>query len=145
MSFCVKKKSHAVIGGIFLMGVFIGIDQIVKWFVLQSQVIDSLCNYGIAFGIILPQVVFIVLWSAIMICILYFWAQKISDKCFVQLPYILILSGGISNTIDRFFYGCVVDYIPFLHISSFNIADAFITSGAILILWRNFFEKEKSK
>lgn len=137
-----EKKSHAIIGGIFLMGVLIVIDQVVKWFVLRSQEIESLCNYGIAMGIILPQVAFVILWGAIMMCVIYFWIQRISEKFFVQLPYILILSGGVSNIIDRFYYGCVVDYIPFLSISSFNIADAFITMGAVIILWQNFFEKK---
>ncbi len=120
------------------MGILIAIDQIVKWFVLQSQEIESICNYGIAMGIILPQIIFVILWGAIMMCVIYFWLQKISEKFFIQLPYILILSGGVSNIIDRFYYGCVVDYIPFLNISSFNIADAFITVGAVLILWQNF-------
>ncbi len=143
MFFKIQKKSHTILGGIFLMGILIAIDQIVKWFVLQSQEIESMCNYGIAMGIILPQIIFVILWGVIMMCVIYFWLQKISEKFFIQLPYILILSGGVSNIIDRFYYGCVVDYIPFLNISSFNIADAFITIGAVLILGHNFFEKEK--
>lgn len=143
LSFCVTKKSHAVLCGIFFMGILIAIDQYVKWFVLQSQSIESSCNYGIAMGVILPQFVFVLLWSVIMMCVVYFWIQKLSGKFLVQLPYILILSGGLSNTIDRFYYGCVVDYIPFLNISSFNIADAFITVGAALILWQSFGSDKK--
>ncbi len=124
--------------GIFSIIGLIVIDQVIKFFILQSQAIESLCNYGIAMGIILPQIIFVGLWILIMLCVIYFWVQKTSDKFINQLPYILILSGGISNTIDRFYYGCVVDYIPFLNISSFNIADAYITIGAGLILWQSF-------
>ena len=146
MSFCsvnyFKKKSHIIFSGIFLIGILIAIDQFVKWFVLQSQTIETLCNYGIAMGISLPQIVFVLLWGIIMISVIYFWMQRLSEKFFIQLPYILILAGGVSNIIDRFYYGCVVDYIPFLNISSFNIADVFITIGAVIILWQNFFEKK---
>ncbi|XLQ20588.1 MAG: signal peptidase II [Candidatus Moraniibacteriota bacterium] len=138
MSFCLQKKSHTVLCGIFSIIGLIVIDQVIKFFILQSQAIESLCNYGIAMGIILPQIIFVGLWILIMLCVIYFWVQKTSDKFINQLPYILILSGGISNTIDRFYYGCVVDYIPFLNISSFNIADAYITIGAGLILWQSF-------
>jgi len=121
-----------------LIGILIAIDQFAKWFVLQSQTIETSCNYGIAMGIILPQIVFVLLWGIIMVCVIYFWMQRVFEKFFVQLSYILILAGGVSNIIDRFYYGCVVDYIPFLNISSFNIADTFITVGAIIILWQNF-------
>ena len=145
MSFCFVKKSHVIFCGIFLILLLIVIDQIVKYFVLQFSKIETLCNYGIAMGIELPQSIFVGLWILIMLCVIYFWFQKISDKFINQFPYILILAGGISNTIDRFYHGCVVDYIPFLNISSFNIADVFITVGATLILWQNFRNDTKNK
>lgn len=143
LSFCSTKKSHTVLCGIFLMGALIAIDQCVKWFVLQSHTVESSCNYGIAMGIILPSIVFLSLWSVIMVIVIYFWIQKLEKSFTRQLPFILILSGGISNIVDRLLYGCVVDYIPFLNISSFNIADTFITVGAGLILWQSFFKQDQ--
>jgi signal peptidase II len=77
-----------------------------------------------------------------MIWIVYFWWQYVRQSFLAQLPYILILAGGISNIMDRLYYGCVIDYVPFLNISSFNIADTFITIGAGIILWQNFFIKK---
>lgn len=138
-----KKKSHAIFGGIFLMGILIIIDQIIKVFVLQSKTIAHLCNNGIAMSIMLPQQVFIVMWGFLILCVVYFWWQHITKSYWIQLPYILILAGGLSNIIDRFYYGCVIDYIPFLNISSFNIADVFITVGAVIILWQSFINNEE--
>jgi len=138
-----EKKSHAVLGGIFLMGILIAIDQIIKVFVLQSKTIVHLCNHGIAMGIMLSQQVFIVMWGLLILCVVYFWWQHITKSYWMQLPYILILAGGLSNIVDRFYYGCVIDYIPFLNISSFNIADTFITVGAVIILWQNFIDNEE--
>jgi len=142
MSFCFggyfAKKSHAVLGGIFLMSVLIIFDQIIKWIVVPSKTIGHMCNYGIAMGIVLPQQMFIVMWGLLILCVVYFWWQHIAKRFLIQISYILILSGGFSNIIDRIYYGCVVDYIPFFNISSFNIADTFITIGVLIILWQNF-------
>jgi len=133
-----EKKSHTIFYGTFFMGLFIILDQGIKWLVLQSETVDHLCNYGIAMGIVLPQQLFIVFWGILIVAVIHFWLKHLSENFLVQLPYILILSGGLSNMIDRVYYGCVVDYIPFLNISSFNVADVFITIGAVLILWQNF-------
>jgi signal peptidase II len=46
----------------------------------------------------------------------------------------LIFSGAISNIIDRIRLGCVVDYIDLKFFPVFNLADIYITVGAILIL-----------
>lgn len=55
----------------------------------------------------------------------------------VKLFIILIISGGISNLIDRTFRGYVVDYIDINQIINypiFNIADIFIVLGIALII-----------
>lgn len=45
----------------------------------------------------------------------------------------LIVAGGLSNGIDRFVYGGVVDYV-FVKSFAFNIADAAIWIGCVLAL-----------
>jgi signal peptidase II len=49
-------------------------------------------------------------------------------------PIILILSGAFSNLIDRLRYGCVIDFIDLRFWPVFNLADAFITIGGIMII-----------
>ncbi len=143
MNLCGKKKSHVIICVAFLVGALIIFDQTIKWFILHTNIVKNMCNYGIAMGIILPQSVFFVLWLVIMMVIVYFLSKKINQTFAVILPYIFILAGGVSNVIDRMMYGCVVDYIPLLSISSFNFADALITIGAILILWQTLRKSQK--
>lgn len=46
----------------------------------------------------------------------------------------LILSGGSSNLIDRVFYGCVIDFIDLKFWPVFNLADIYITIGAIVLM-----------
>jgi signal peptidase II len=45
----------------------------------------------------------------------------------------LIMGGTIGNLIDRLSYGYVVDFIDFDFFATFNIADAGITIGAVLL------------
>lgn len=59
---------------------------------------------------------------------------------------IFIIGGAISNTIDRFMYGGVVDYIVF-HVGSwswpaFNIADAYIVIGVAIMFVQILYEHE---
>lgn len=121
----------------------IGVDQLIKYYIVQKEQFDFLCNQGVAFGIMMPQYVFMILWGVIMFFVFYCWMTKKSVSLFMQLPFILISAGGISNMIDRMYYGCVVDYVPFLTISSFNFADVLISFGAFLWIFQMFFEKDR--
>lgn len=51
-----------------------------------------------------------------------------------RISVILIASGAISNMIDRLYFGCVIDFIDFHFWPVFNLADVYITVGAIIIL-----------
>lgn len=48
----------------------------------------------------------------------------------------LILTGAISNVLDRVRYGAVIDYfnLPFLTI--FNLSDLMILAGIIILIWQ---------
>jgi signal peptidase II len=50
----------------------------------------------------------------------------------------LILSGAVSNIIDRLYFGCVIDFIDLKIWPVFNLADSFIVLGVILILLKQF-------
>lgn len=62
----------------------------------------------------------------------------------------LILGGALGNIRDRFELGYVIDYADF-HIGTFrpflifNIADAAITIGVVIILARSLFVRDKGK
>ncbi len=58
----------------------------------------------------------------------------------------LILGGALGNVIDRLRYGHVVDFLDFhalgWHWPAFNVADAAITVGAVLLILEGFLHKE---
>jgi lipoprotein signal peptidase len=48
----------------------------------------------------------------------------------------LLFGGVISNSVDMFFYGYIIDYIIFPKLFSFNIADLAICAGAFILGWK---------
>jgi len=55
------------------------------------------------------------------------------------IGYVCVVAGSVSNLADRVIYGGVVDFISFSlsgwNFPVFNVADAFIVCGVMLIAW----------
>jgi signal peptidase II len=52
----------------------------------------------------------------------------------LRLALLLVSAGGLGNGIDRLARGYVVDFIHLHHWPVFNVADIYITAGAILFV-----------
>lgn len=63
----------------------------------------------------------------------------------LALPLALVLGGALGNVIDRVALGYVVDFLYFHYRGfawpAFNVADAAISVGAILLIWDSLFGK----
>ena len=63
----------------------------------------------------------------------------------LSLALTLILGGALGNVIDRIRFGAVVDFIQWHALGyywpAFNVADAAISIGAILLIWDQFMMK----
>jgi signal peptidase II len=61
----------------------------------------------------------------------------------------LLIGGALGNLIDRVRFGYVIDFIDMgignLRWFTYNLADAFITVGAIFLLAREFFRKKNTE
>ena len=71
----------------------------------------------------------------IVLCLFLLLTKKVKAKIPV-VCLVMIVSGGIGNLIDRIAKGYVVDFIEplFMNFAVFNVADIFITCGAILLM-----------
>ncbi|MEA1926041.1 MAG: signal peptidase II [Patescibacteria group bacterium] len=121
----------------------IAIDQFTKFCAVKSLLpsaggfLDLTCNKNIAWSIPLNGFFFFFVW--IMAFALFFaLARRSSWNVFL----VLVLAGSISNIIDRFHFGCVIDYISIGSFPMFNFADILITGGIIAFLLQTFAIKQ---
>lgn len=72
----------------------------------------------------------------------WLWWNTPANRRLTQFGFAIIVGGAIGNLIDRVSLGYVVDYIlfhtPVWSFAVFNLADAFISVGAALILLDEF-------
>jgi signal peptidase II len=123
------------------------IDQGVKLIVRAYLPALIYKNPGIAFGIFSVYGE-IVLWL-VLIGILIFGCWLIRSKLIhhwlVLLGGVFILSGAISNLLDRLFFGYVIDFLGGLKWQTvFNLADIYIIIGCILF-FVFFWQEQKSR
>ena len=96
-------------------------------------------NRGAAFGIFSDnRWVFMVFSSIAILVMLYFIFKMKSMKNNHPLLLIslsMLVGGGIGNMIDRIFRGYVIDFfkVLFVDFAVFNVADCFVTVGAIIL------------
>ena len=94
-------------------------------------------NRGAAFGIFQNQrIVFLIITAVILLAVIYCFVKIPSTKRFLPLQClcVLIVSGAIGNMIDRLLNGYVVDFLYFslIDFPVFNVADCYVTGGAVL-------------
>jgi signal peptidase II len=141
--------------GFFLVLILILFDRAIKsilikfppeatLFVLVPNFLEikTLINTGIAFGLF-KEFSYFFFWLNLLVIIYLFYLFCFEKKGIYFFPLALILSGAISNLIDRMLYGGVLDYIDFKFWPVFNLADAFISIGIALIVKDAIFRRRK--
>ncbi|MFA5994125.1 MAG: signal peptidase II [Parcubacteria group bacterium] len=149
-----------------LFPILILLDQSVKY-LIRSWGGFYICNPHISFGIVLPSFLFWSLWVILITFLIYLYfninnvhgyasLKKYSAlgalKSIIKqsplgkekanlLGLTFILSGAISNALDRLSLGCVIDFINLKIWPVFNLADVFIFFGAIILLSTTFKNK----
>lgn len=149
-------RRHAVLSSLLVVVFAVLIDQIVKYWVETgmdyAQQIDLLPflalfrthNEGIAFSMLagLHDWGLIAITIAVICFVLYLWWTNAPDRIFARYGFALVIGGALGNLIDRVMHGYVVDYVlfhlPTWSFAVFNLADAFITIGAGLIILEEF-------
>lgn len=153
------------------MGLFallaVALDQVTKLLVVRNipygavtPCVDGLFhltyvqNFGAAFSFLQGQRwLFIAVFAVFVGLLIWGFCKKTLPFTRFELWCLAaILGGGLGNILDRVFRGYVVDMIAveFINFPVFNVADCFITCGAIalivhLIFWNRDFWKDEKK
>jgi len=97
-------------------------------------------NTGAAFGMFQSLGgFFTVLAVLVSLAILYYYPQIPKEDWLFRLALGLQLGGALGNLVDRLFRGEVTDFLSVLNFPVFNIADASVSVGAVLMffgLWQ---------
>jgi signal peptidase II len=152
--------------GIMLASLIFIADQIVKYamigpLALKSRSVIHLLpffdfrwaeNRGVSMSFLTADTnaerwMLVALTGAIAILVaVWMWREKLRGDV---LALSLVLGGALGNIVDRVRYGYVVDYAD-LHFGAFrpfyifNLADAAITIGVLILLARAFLMREKA-
>ncbi len=153
--------------GLALAAAIFAVDRWVKWLMLvpfdlrnrPGGKIDLLPffdltwtqNYGVSLGMLTATSAemrwILVGVTGLIALVVLIWMMR--EKKLIDIAALaLILGGAAGNIRDRSVYGYVIDYADF-HIGTFrpflifNIADAAITIGVLIILARSLFLRDK--
>lgn len=117
------------------------LDQLSKYWASTAG-FQVVCNRGIAFGI--GSVGFV---APILVLVIIFWLLARERLFYSRVGLVLIFGGGVTNLIDRIYFGCVRDFIAISNFPTFNLADSSITVGALIVLFsqlRNYSGKDET-
>lgn len=146
-----NKKTKYNLIGLAMAGLLIALDQwtkalAVKYlmnqqpFVIWDGVFELhyLENRGAAFGILQGQKVFFLICTVLVLAVLAFYYNRMPlEKKYQPLRAVGVLlgAGAVGNLIDRMVQSYVVDFLYFklIDFPIFNVADCYVTAGAILL------------
>jgi signal peptidase II len=150
-----KKKSSSMWVWLLLAAVIFLVDQLTKVMVVRSFSIGErlpvingffdltlLYNKGAAFSFLhsaggWQRWFFTIFGTLAALFILWLLSRHAGQKLFA-LALALILGGAVGNVVDRVMRGQVVDFLSVYHdrwyFPAFNVADAAISIGAVLLI-----------
>lgn len=113
------------------------VDQISKS-LAQSYLAFS-CNPYFAFSLKAfiysgKDLNFLTTWFVVFLILSVFYLWIRAENYLNKIGFSFILGGGVSNLLDRIFFGCVRDFIDVWFFPSFNLADSALTLGVLIIL-----------
>jgi lipoprotein signal peptidase len=114
---------------------FVGLHFWLRSWIAMAHITGSVCNQNGPLGIFLPKWLFIYVSLAILAFLVTQYRK--SQTFSAQWPWLLILSGGLGNLLERLSFGCIMDYIALPFFPVFNIADILLTIGVIGVLMKN--------
>jgi signal peptidase II len=94
-------------------------------------------NSGAAFGIFPNQgSLFILIAVVVVLAIVLYQRRLPAGGWLIRLTLGLQLGGAVGNLLDRLYYGYVIDFIDIGFWPIFNLADASIVMGVVILAYR---------
>jgi len=134
------KKQRSIIAFLGAALAVLFLDQFGKFMLAKKMLAgaDIRKNYGALFGAPLNFHLILILSVIILPALVFYLKRTRLSKIdgFTMIAAGLMFGGIASNFIDRFFRGCIIDYINLFGLFSFNLADLSILFGALILGWK---------
>ena len=141
-----------------LFFVLLALDQLIKFLVMLTMTpgesvpviknvfhITYVLNPGAAFGMLPHQNWFFILAGAAMIAAFAYYYPRLKQQCaYFRYGCVALLSGAVSNLIDRVRSGLVIDFFDFRVWPVFNIADIAIVLGVISMIYAILYKEKET-
>ena len=147
---------------IFISVIFL-IDRISKIYIIKIAEVEGavdiyftaylnfylIWNRGIAFGLFSfnESIIYNIITSIIAIISIIILTMIVKSEGFQKYALLFVFGGAISNLFDRIYYSAVPDFIDFhindFHWFVFNVADIFITTGIMCLIFAEILIKDK--
>lgn len=161
-----QTKTSSKLHWLWLSVLILGLDQLIKWWVIQEFTLYEQLpvlpffsltlayNTGAAFSFLSSasgwQRWFLSGVAILVSIMLVGWLRQLRPgENWQACSLALILGGALGNLIDRLLYGHVTDFLLFYYknwfFPAFNLADMAITVGAAILILDMFRSKPASK
>ncbi len=147
--------------GLAVVALAFGLDQSVKWFLLnivnmpeRQQIniapffdIVMAWNEGVSYGLLkTPTQLALIVVSLVISTVLWLWVCR-STRPVTVTALGMIIGGALGNSLDRVIHGAVADFFYF-HWENwswyiFNPADMCIVAGVVLLMYESIIEPRK--
>ncbi len=140
-----------------LAGVIVLVDQYTKHLVRNNLAINEsyspwpwlapyarllhIQNTGAAFGLFKEAGLFFTIVAVIVSLVIIIYAARLpAGQWWMRVALGMQLGGAVGNLIDRLFFGPVTDFVSVGNFAIFNVADASISLGVVLLALLMVFE-----
>jgi signal peptidase II len=142
-----RPATAGVARAIATAGIVVALDQVTKQLVVESLRrgettnvflgldITNTRNSGVAFGALQGGGVVVGLLIGLSLGVLVGYFALHADRPLLWLPVGMLLGGAFGNLADRARVGAVIDFIDPVLWPAFNLADASIVLGVLVLLW----------
>jgi signal peptidase II len=107
--------------------------------------IDYASNTGAAFSLLSNHSIMLILLTIVICVMIYHMMYSYKDNRLNNIAFGILFGGILGNFLDRVFVGYVRDFISFkfgnYYFPTFNIADAAIVVGVILVIISTIIEE----
>lgn len=92
-------------------------------------------NTGVAFGMFQGNnMLFSILAVIVASGIIYYYPRVPRSDWVLRLALGMQFAGAVGNLLDRIFFGQVTDFVSVMNFAVFNVADASITVGVVVLV-----------